>query len=163
MAAPPDPSVRPGTADDAGELARLRWEWRAGQGRPLEMDEARFTEAFVPWVVAHLATHVPFVAADDDGLVGMGWIALFDRVPGPDQWTRRSATVQAVYVTPARRGAGIGAAVTQALLDHAAALGCDYVTVHPSQRSFPMYRRLGFATWEGVLELDLHATRMPPT
>jgi len=159
-ASPPEPAVRPATATDATDLARLRWEWRANEGRALEMDAAEFQTRFAAWVVDHRDSHRPFVATIDGRVAGIAWLALVDRVPGPDRWERRSAMVQAVYVTPAARGAGIGRALVGALVEAAHELGCDYLTVHPSQRSFPLYQRLGFRAWDGVLELDVHAHRM---
>jgi hypothetical protein len=41
------------------------------------------------------------------------------------------------------------------VLAYARDLFLDYVAVHPSERSFPLYRRLGFTDTDGVLELRL--------
>jgi GNAT superfamily N-acetyltransferase len=91
----------------------------------------------------------------------MAWLARIDRVPGPGIWRRVAGTIQSVYVLPDRRGHGLGAALVNAALDTARDRGFDYVSVHPSEPSFSLYRRLGFAESGGVLELDLRraATR----
>lgn len=151
--------VRPATVEDAAALAALRWEWRSGEGRHLELDRADFVGRFGVWMTEHPAHH-PFLAWSGSRPVGMAWLVVIERLPGPDRWTRRSGSVQSVYVTPAERGAGAGAALVRALVGRAAELGLDYLTVHPTPRATSLYRRLGFAVWEGVLELDINATRM---
>jgi len=155
-------AVRPATPSDIPDLARLRWEWRAGEGRPLELDEEAFTAQFGPWLLDHWGTHMPFVAEADDAVVGIAWLSVVERVPGPDRMDRRSGLVQAVYVTPARRDDGTGGALVQALIDEAHRRALDYLAVHPSQRSFSLYRRAGFAEYAGTLELDIAATRTGP-
>ncbi len=85
--------------------------------------------------------------------VGMAWMALVDRVPGPERFTRRSGLVQSLYVVPAHRAREIGARLVQRLLDHALGLGLDYMAVHPSDVAFSLYRRLGFSGTERVPEL----------
>jgi len=154
--------VRAGTAADGSELARLRWEWRSNLGRALELSEGDFTERFRYWVEAHPDTHLSFVAENDGSIVGMAWLAVLERVPGPDQWTRLSGILQSVFVAPDHRNGGIGAALVEAVIERARTIGVDYLTVHPSDLSFPLYRRLGFREWDGVLELDIGRPRMPP-
>jgi GNAT superfamily N-acetyltransferase len=76
-------------------------------------------------------------------------------VPGPAAWTRLAGHLQSVYVLPEHRNAGVGAALVAAALDAARARGFDYVIVHPSERSFPLYRRAGFGPTGAVLRIDL--------
>ena len=96
-----------------------------------------------------------FLAHRNGIAIGMAWLALVDRVPGPEYFTRRSAYVQSVYVLPGERSEGVGTALMKAVLDHARHLSLDYVAVHPSERTFALYRRLGFTETDRVLELRL--------
>lgn len=75
-------TVRKATAADAEALARLRWRWRSDEHSDTGMDEATFLDSFTAWAVAHMATHVPFLAEVDRQVVGMAWLMVADRVPG---------------------------------------------------------------------------------
>jgi N-acetylglutamate synthase-like GNAT family acetyltransferase len=61
--------------------------------------------------------------------------------------------LQSVYVTPASRNAGVGTHLVQFVIDEAKGMSLDYLIVHPSERSFEFYRRLGFRGAEKALEL----------
>ena len=150
-----DGSVRVGRADlaDAHDLARLRYQWRATERGELGLDQVAFEAALVEWMTTHASSHLPFLARRHDRAIGMAWLALVERVPGPGQLVRRSAYVQSTYVVPAERNGGVGTLLLQCLLDHARQLALDYVAVHPSEESFPFYRRLGFTDSHRVLEL----------
>ncbi len=89
----------------------------------------------------------------------MAWLATIERVPGPATWTRLAGHLQSVYVLPDHRNRGIGAALVTAALEEATEREFDYVIVHPSERSLPFYRRLGFRETERVLEVDLRERR----
>ena len=80
----------------------------------------------------------------------MAWLVIIERVPGPEKWTRLSGFVQSVYVAPEHRNGGTGSLLMEKLIDGAREEGLEYLSVHPSPRSFPFYRRLGF-TGEGSL------------
>lgn len=145
---------------DAGALAALRYEWRATQAEaPIEVTGADFATRFVRWLREHAASHLAWLATKDGAPIGIVFLALTERIPGPDRWLRRSGNLQSLYVTPAHRGAGIGAALCEQVIAEARRQQLDYLVVHPSARAFPLYRRLGFAVREGTLELDL---RQPP-
>lgn len=130
--------VRVATIADVGTLARLRHQWRAGERGERGLDERSFQEAFAAWMEEHWATHIPFLAVREKNPIGMAWLAVVDRVPGPEHFTRRSAYVQSVYVVAAERGQGIGTMLLSLVLEHARGLGLDYVAVHPSERAFPL-------------------------
>ena len=49
----------------------------------------------------------------------MAWLALVDRVPGPEHFTRRSAYVQSVFVISPERSNGIGTSLMEFVLVHA--------------------------------------------
>ena len=114
-----------------------------------------FTSAFEAWVREHRGTHVPFVAVAAGEVVGIAFLAVIVRVPGPARGSRQAGALQSVYVHPERRGAGIGRRLCEAVIDEASRRGLDYLIVHPSERSFPLYRRLGFVGSGSLLELDL--------
>jgi len=142
-------SARRAGPSDADALARLRWTWRAVE-RDEKGDPDRFRADFTAWVREHRSSHVPFLVEVDGDAVGMAWLAILQRVPGPERWTRLSGFLQSVYVLPEHRNDGLGSRLLEALIDGARGEGLEYLSVHPSPRSFPFYRRLGF-TGEGSL------------
>ena len=147
--------ARGATPADVPAMARLRWRWRVDErgalgGAATRRDEAEFVAFFTAWVTDHLATHAPFVVEVDGEVCGMAWLMTADRVPAPELTDRRTGDVQAVYVAPARRDAGVGAVLIDAVLAEAGRRGLEHVTVHSSPRAVPFYRRAGFAesdTW----------------
>lgn len=147
--------VRRADPADRPELARLRWEWRVGLGEEPSGTAELFASDFAAWAAENERSHVAFVAGPPGALVGMAWLALLERVPGPQVWTRRSAFVQSVYVEPPARGVGIGLALVRAALDEARARDVQYVTVHPTPASIPMYERAGFAPHANALRCTL--------
>jgi GNAT superfamily N-acetyltransferase len=134
---------------DSEALARLRWTWRAVE-RGEQGDPDRFRVDFAAWISEHESTHVPYLVEVNGRAAGMAWLAIVERVPGPEKWRRLSGFLQSVYVLPDRRNDGLGSLLIEALIDGARAEGLEYLSVHPSPRSFPFYRRLGF-TGEGSL------------
>ncbi len=79
-------------------------------------------------------------------------------MPRPGLTTRLSADVQSVFVLPAQRGRGIGAALVRAVTDHALRLGATHVTVHSSEGAVSLYERLGFASSPLLLQAPAPAT-----
>jgi GNAT superfamily N-acetyltransferase len=156
--------VRPadlGDPADVSALGVLRFGWRAGEGGE-SGDEDTFRTAFADWCVEHVDSHRAWLATDvDRGLVGMAWLAIVVRVPGPERFRRLSGYIQSVYVVPAARDNGVGAALVAAAVSYARDRGLDYLAVHPSERSYPLYRRAGFDDTSGVLELGLTRPRLP--
>lgn len=146
--------VRAALNSDRDTLALLQWRWRVEEwgGEP-RLSLADFRRDFAAWAAAHGASHLPFVAEEGDDAVGMAWLAVTERVPTPARWERLGGSLQSVYVTPLLRNAGVGEALVRAVIERAALLGLDYLMVHPSERSFPFYRRIGFAETGRYLEL----------
>jgi GNAT superfamily N-acetyltransferase len=147
--------VHRATPADADALARLRWRWRTEEGGETAADIDQFVKAFSAWWMTRIETHHAFVAQVGEAPIGMAWLAVVDRIPGPSRWLRRSGNVQSVYVQPESRDAGVGTELLSDVVAHARALGLDYLSVHPSSRSFDLYRRAGFVGSGKVLELDL--------
>jgi GNAT superfamily N-acetyltransferase len=142
-------------------LADLRWAWRAVERSEAGLSRPVFVAAFQRWFEDHRGTHAAFLAHVGGVPVGMAWLATIERVPGPAVWTRLAGHLQSVYVLPEHRSGGIGAALVTAVVQEAEAGGFDYIVVHPSERSFPLYRRLGFCETGALLELDLRERRSP--
>lgn len=137
-------TVRKASAADAAALAELRWRWTGDEPGYPDTDRAAFTELFADWVDAHASTHLPFLAEVDSRVVGMAWLMVADRVPGPNRRHRRFGDVQSVFVAPELRDRGIGAALLKAVLAEARALELEHVTVHSAGRAIPLYQRAGF-------------------
>lgn len=118
-------------------------------------DPDRFRHDFGHWVADHRDSHLPFVVEADGSPVGMAWLAIIERIPGPQKWTRLSGAIQSVYVLAECRNAGLGSLLMGELIEGARRLGVDYLSVHPSPLSFPFYRRLGFGGEGSLLFLAL--------
>jgi GNAT superfamily N-acetyltransferase len=137
-------TVRKATPDDAGALADLRLAGLSESGRADDLDRGAFVDAFSGWLREHQSTHQPFLAHVGIEVVGMAWLMVAERVPGPAALRRRCGDVQAVYVVPWMRSGGIGALLLDAVLAEAAGLRLEHVTVHSSERAVRFYQRTGF-------------------
>ncbi len=156
-------TVRPADstqAPDVAALALLRYTWCVDEGSE-SGDPAGFAAAFGTWWTEHESTHRAWLAERGGEPVGMAWLGLLHRVPGPERFRRVSGNVQSVYVLATERGVGTGALLVEAVVAHARADELGYLTVHPSELSYPLYERAGFATSGGVLELGLAEPRRP--
>jgi GNAT superfamily N-acetyltransferase len=147
----PDLVIRPATLADAPALAALRWRW-AQPGRTPGPDEAReFAAALSGWMRAQGERSVCHVATVDGALVGMAWLALFDRVPNPGDAVRRSGDVQSVFVVPEHQGRGIGRRLMESLCGAADDLGVRKLTLDSRVSVMPFYERLGFSAQGGLM------------
>jgi GNAT superfamily N-acetyltransferase len=140
------------------DLVALRFQWRSEElgerGLSLEVFDARFRE----WCAVHRESHVGYLATIGEVGVGCAWLVFVDRVPSPAKFVRRGGMIQSVYVSPTHRNAHVGSDLVGVLISEARATGLDYLIVHPSERSLPFYRRLGFAPAEKALELRFALT-----
>jgi GNAT superfamily N-acetyltransferase len=126
-------------------VAKLRWDWAVGNGHEVRTARTRFAEDFQRWCDAHKSSHMCVVGVDgDDQVVAFGFVALTPRVPAPNLDERRSADVQAVFVTPALRNAGVGGQLIEQLVRLAREQGAEHVTVHSSSGAVTAYERAGF-------------------
>jgi GNAT superfamily N-acetyltransferase len=95
--------------------------------------------------VRHPPCH-PFVAETDGTIVGTALATCSDRIG----W------LGLVFVAPAMRGRGLGAALTRTALEFMTSLGCRSVLLAASELGQPIYDRLGFvvdgayAIWTGA-------------
>jgi GNAT superfamily N-acetyltransferase len=147
--------IRPATDADLTAVARLRWQWvTEKQGPSPSGDEDEFVREFTQWARQHTESHRCVVAVHANAVIGMGWLAILQRVPTPQALTRASGDVQCVYVTPEHRDGGVGGQVIDALLDFARELGLIRVTVHSSSRAVSAYERHGFTMSRQLLAAD---------
>lgn len=150
----------PGSPADVDALVALRFTWCHDEGGE-SGDLESFRPAFAQWWAGHAETHAAFLGDVDGRAAGMAWLGILTRIPGPERFRRLSGVVQSVYVRPEARGHGLGSALVQAVVGHARELGLDYLAVHPSERSYPVYERAGFGMTRSVLELGLTGPRLP--
>jgi GNAT superfamily N-acetyltransferase len=136
--------VRTADERDVDRLAALRWVW-ALPGEPVAPEPLRdFTSWLADWMTAHRDDVLCKIAVADGELVGMAWLAIYERVPNPDDRRRRTGDVQSVFVLPPFRGRGIGRRLMSELCAAADGLGIPTVTVRSSAAAMPFYERLGF-------------------
>jgi GNAT superfamily N-acetyltransferase len=139
--------------NDIGDLASLRYTWRVEERGERGLEAREFESRLREWTQLHRDTHRGYLATEDDVAVGCAWLCVVDRIPGPGTFIRRSGALQSVYVVPAQRNAGIGSELVGFVVKEARAMKLDYLGVHPSERSFSFYRRLGFDAAGRALEL----------
>jgi GNAT superfamily N-acetyltransferase len=145
-----DIAVRTATPADISALATLRWRW-APPEKTAQPDALRdFSSALEQWMTLQREVSVCKIALLDAELVGMAWLAVFDRVPNPDDLRRRSGDVQSVFGVPEHRGLGIGRRLMEAICETADNLGIKKLTVDSNDKAVPFYEHIGF-TRPGLL------------
>lgn len=155
------PIVRIASVDepaDVAALAEVRFAWCHDEGGESGSLDA-FAPAFGVWWHDHADTHLAFLAELAGRPVGMAWLGIIDRVPGPERFNRRSGMLQSVYVRPELRDRTIGSALVDSAIAYARQARLGYLMVHPSEHSYPLYERAGFAATRRVLELGLTEPR----
>ena len=153
--------IRLASAADAHDLARMRFDFRAGQNNPVETREA-FAVRCAPWMAARLGPESVWrcwVAADGQTIVGHLWLQLIEKIPNPVPELERHGYITNVYVDPSARGSGVGADLVRAALAYCREARVDSVILWPTERSRPLYARHGFALPEDMLEAVLDTGR----
>lgn len=100
--------VRQATDDDVPALARLRRRSHEERHEVDDDGEDAYVRDFVAWWSPRADGFRAAVAVDGDRLVGMGFLAVVDRVPVPGDVDRHHGDIQSMYVVPEHRDAGIG-------------------------------------------------------
>jgi len=157
----PVATIHRAALDDAAALARLRWVWRTTERGEHGLSLSAFETALTDWWATRQDDHAAFIAERSGRAVGMAWLAIFDRIPQPRQVARLAGNVQSVFVLEEQRNQGIGRALVEAVIDEARARGLGYLIVHPSERAYPLYERIGFAETNQILHLDLEREHTP--
>jgi GNAT superfamily N-acetyltransferase len=146
--------VRPAVVADAPVLARLRFEFRAGQGAIAET-EAAFVARCEPWMASRLGASSAWrawVAESDAGIVGTAWLQLVEKIPNPMIEPERLGYVSSVYVQPKWRNRGIGAALLAACVRACEDTDVDAVILWPTPQSRTLYERAGFGVRADLFE-----------
>ncbi|WP_323036000.1 GNAT family N-acetyltransferase [Pararhodobacter sp.] len=132
------PRIRPAKAHDIPALLPLIYALAAHHDDPPNCTAASLerdvfgARPVLDLLVAHAETLIGYAALTHSAQL---------------QWGVRGLDMHHLYVSPAHRGTGIGAALLQATLTHARALNCAYVTVstHPDNHAAQaFYAHLGF-------------------
>lgn len=136
--------IRTATPADLPALTALRWRWAHSEkvARPDELRE--FGSALGQWMEEQENASVCKLAVLEGRLVGMAWLAVFERVPNPGDLHRLSGDVQSVFVVPEHRGRGLGRRLMEAICETADDLGIRKLTVDANDAALPFYNRLGF-------------------
>jgi GNAT superfamily N-acetyltransferase len=146
--------VRQATVADAPLLARLRFEFRAGQGAVTET-EAAFRARCEPWMAARLGpTGVwrAWVAEAAGAIVGTAWLQLVEKIPNPTMEPETIGYVSSLYVQPAWRNHGIGAALLTTCLRVCQEADVDAIILWPTPQSRSLYERAGFSATDELFQ-----------
>ena len=136
--------IREASDSDVSDLAALRWQWHAERHDPVGSGFADFERGFARWWAEKGTRFRVVLASDGSEVVGMGFLALVNRVPGPDDLDRHHGDIQSMYVARQHRGMGLGSELLRALLGLATDTGCNRVEVHSGRRAVAFYERAGF-------------------
>lgn len=151
------PALRVARPDDAAELARLRYEFRAEERGAVEPRE-EFVARTTAWMRERLAPGTAwrcFVVERDGAIAGHVWITLVEKVPNPGGGEpERHAYLTNLYVRPNERG-GTGSALLEAALAWCRESRVDTVFLWPSERSRTLYARHGFDVSRVIMALPL--------
>lgn len=152
-----DFTVRPARPADAGRLAELRWRFKQEdhEGRP--PTPARPLAEAERWIHDRLRDGywLAWVVETGGEICGHVFLCLVERMPEPYEDNNPLGYVTNYFVLPSQRNKGAGSALLEALKRHSRSAGLEGLIVWPSERSTPLYRRLGFQPPDELLELPL--------
>lgn len=149
-------AVRLAAASDADAVAELRWALRVEAAAPVE-DHAAFVARCREWFVTawNGGDWLTFVAEHEGRPVGMVTLHVVAKVPNPVGVQETLGYLTAFYVDPALRNGGVGRRLLAELVAEARRREMECVVLWPTERSIPLYRRVGFDTPAELLELRL--------
>lgn len=144
--------IRAPRSDELRRLAQLKIDWAGLDPRPSKGAEWAYADELSAWMDRMGDRMLCRVAVMGDMLVGMGWLVVFERVPDFGDRRRKTGDLQSVYVTPGKRGHGIGLALVEALCAEADRRGVARLTVHASTPAIELYEAAGFHTGATLLD-----------
>jgi GNAT superfamily N-acetyltransferase len=152
-------NVRPATAADAPELARLRFAFRAEYQSIVE-SETDFVARCEPWMHDRLSRDSGWRAwvaqrSDSGALVGTLWLQLIEKLPNPGDETELHAYITSVYIRADVRNGGVGSRLIEGALAACRDLDVDTVFLWPSTRSRGLYSRHGFGLPDDIFSQPL--------
>ena len=155
----PVPTIRPATAADAPELARLRWDASAEDTAIHPETFPRFLATFREfWLAAMESGRWSVWVAEQDGrLIGNVWVERVGKVPRPWASSSEYGYVTNVYVEPEWRSRGMGGTLVEEAVRQAREQGLEFLIVWPSEASIPFYERAGFRRSPDAMEFHLDA------
>jgi GNAT superfamily N-acetyltransferase len=148
--------IRSATSADAGALAELRWEFRAGRHPPVEAHDV-FVKRCAAWMRRELTSAYAWrawVAVSERTIVGQVWVHAIQKIPNPIGEPESHAYLSNLYVKPSERG-GVGTHLVDAAVRWARSNRIDRIILWPSPRSVTLYIRHGFSHGGEVMELKL--------
>ena len=140
---------------DVPELARLRWDFSLDElkrGTTFEefycqfaafLQEALLSGQWAFWVVA-----------SEYEILATTFVEIVRKVPRPNRLRARWGYVTNVYVVPAERNNGVGAALIHQVQAWAQAQHLEFLILWPSERAIPFYGRAGFVANGEILQWD---------
>jgi N-acetylglutamate synthase and related acetyltransferases len=158
MTAKQSVGFRIATLDDVPQLADLRWRFKTDDAVEFSADErSKFIAAFVESVSASLSdgTFCHWVAEADGRIVAAMSVAKVRKVPSPELIESCWGYLTNCYTLPDYRNAGIGSTLLGAVTQWAKDQGYEFLSVWPSDRSYPFYERGGFNRYVDPLILKI--------
>lgn len=142
--------MRVASEGDLSTVASLRLAWgdRAGPAAGSGPD-ADFERSMAEWLANEGDRRTIWLAELAGEPVGMATLFEFRRMPRPGRMDSRWGYVANMFVREDRRNRGVGTALLRALIDAATERGYVRLTVAPTARSVPFYRRAGFVDADG--------------
>jgi GNAT superfamily N-acetyltransferase len=146
--------IRPAGPADAGDLARLRYEFRTSFGRA-EESETDFLRRAEPWIRERLGPGRAWQAwlAEHEGTaVGTVWLQWIEKIPNPVAEQEWHGYITSLYVRAELRGRGWGAALLETALAACGSRGVDAVFLWPTPPSRSLYLRHGFTVRDDLMQ-----------
>jgi GNAT superfamily N-acetyltransferase len=151
---PPPARCRPAIDADVATIAALRRAWtEEDAGGPIA--DPGYERAFAAWWATESAHRRHWVAEVAGEVVGMASVVEMRRMPQPGRPPRPWGYVHHVFVLVSHRDAGVGAALLEHLIGECRAAGYTRLVLHPRDRSWPFYERLGFRPADDLVALHL--------
>jgi phosphinothricin acetyltransferase len=133
--------IRLATPDDIADITRIYNEGIRDRVATLETEE-RTPDERLAWLEARGERHPVLVAERDGAVAGWGSLNVFNSRPA-----YRHVADFSVYVAGDARGAGVGSALLEALVDRARELGYHKLVLAAfpfNEAGMRLYRRFGF-------------------
>jgi GNAT superfamily N-acetyltransferase len=139
--------IRRAVPEDAGDLARLRYEFRTETASANEGREAFFRRAEA-WFATRLAdpSWLGWVAVCEKLMVGHVFVHMIEKVPNPTLEEESLGYLTNLYVRPAYRRQGIGGELVESARSACAVAGTETIFLRPSAAGMALYRRCGFGS-----------------
>lgn len=152
--------LRPVTPADFPTLAAMRWDFMH-ENPPEWAKPALERPAFEAYLVdfltraVHSGSWAAWVADLDGTLLAHLFVQEIERMPFPFHLSPRFGYVTNVYTRPVCRNHGLGTRLLAQAQTWAQDHGLDYLMLHPSARSTPLYTRLGYQPSADFMVLKL--------